>query len=229
MTSATLTPLIIILLIIGIIFIIVSCFLMNKSESNSIDTELLSENLLKNTVVKKKVEEQLIEVTDETINRTEDELSKISNEKIIAVNDFSNTVLDKISNNHEEVVFLYQMLNEKEVEIKKLVSEIKNISKQTNDDSKVIENDTIKASQNKLESSLSHSMELLESDFEYLENDDMVKEPDENVNIQNGMNQNQRIIHMSEQGMSVVEIAKELRLGQGEVKLILDLYRHEIK
>ena len=38
-------------------------------------------------------------------------------------------------------------------------------------------------------------------------------------------NNNQKIIELHEQGKSTVEIAKELNLGVGEVKLVIDLFQ----
>ena len=38
-------------------------------------------------------------------------------------------------------------------------------------------------------------------------------------------NNNQKIIELHEQGKSTVEIAKELNLGVGEVKLVIDLFK----
>jgi len=39
------------------------------------------------------------------------------------VEEFSRQLLEKIENNHQEVVFMYNMLNEKEKEIKNIVLE----------------------------------------------------------------------------------------------------------
>ena len=42
----------------------------------------------------------------------------------MAVSEFSDQILEKIEQNHKEVVFLYDMLNEKENEMKEFVQEI---------------------------------------------------------------------------------------------------------
>lgn len=44
-----------------------------------------------------------------------------------------------------------------------------------------------------------------------------------------GRNSNERILELYAQGKSKVEIAKELGLGVGEVKLVIDLYRNQRK
>ena len=40
-----------------------------------------------------------------------------------------------------------------------------------------------------------------------------------------GQNNNEKILEMHRQGKSTVAIAKELGLGVGEVKLVIDLYK----
>ncbi len=51
------------------------------------------------------------------MNNTERELSKVSNEKIMAVSEYSDTVLAEIDKNHKEAMFLYDMLNDKHKDI----------------------------------------------------------------------------------------------------------------
>ena len=47
------------------------------------------------------------------IDKSERTMERISNEKIMAVHEYSDTVLEEIHKNHEEVVFLYDMLKGK--------------------------------------------------------------------------------------------------------------------
>ena len=124
----------ILLIIVGLAIIMVSFFLSekhlnqgendkkNKSESESEDVkQLLEEN-------KKQLQAESKKMVNETVNielhRVEEQLAHISNEKIMAVNEFSEQLLEQIEENHKEVVFLYDMLNEKENEMKAFVQEI---------------------------------------------------------------------------------------------------------
>lgn len=59
---------------------------------------------------------------EETSEQVERQLEKLSNEKIMAVADYSKTVLEEIQKNHSEVMFLYSMLNDKETELKESVT-----------------------------------------------------------------------------------------------------------
>ena len=48
-------------------------------------------------------------------------LERVTNEKIMAVNEYSDTVLEEINKNHKEVLFLYDMLNDKHDNLKNTV------------------------------------------------------------------------------------------------------------
>ena len=67
---------------------------------------------------KEEIEAEVKEQAEETVEQIERELEKLSNEKIMAVNEYSDSVLEEIQKNHTEVMFLYDMLNEKEQDVK---------------------------------------------------------------------------------------------------------------
>lgn len=71
---------------------------------------------------------QIEEKTDETISaaaeKTERYMERLSNEKIMAIQEYSDTVLSQINKNHEEAVFLYDMLNNKHIQVKNTAAEI---------------------------------------------------------------------------------------------------------
>jgi len=86
--------------------------------------------------VKGEIEElrsHIDDVVDEAIEyaqeKTERSLERISNEKIMAVNEYSDTVLDEINKNHKEVMFLYDMLNNKHDDLISTVSEASAVAK----------------------------------------------------------------------------------------------------
>lgn len=67
---------------------------------------------------KEQIESEAKEQAEETVDKIERELEKLSNEKIMAVNEYSDSVMEEIQKNHTEVMFLYNMLNEKEQDVK---------------------------------------------------------------------------------------------------------------
>ncbi|MBR1740539.1 MAG: hypothetical protein IJ733_01465 [Lachnospiraceae bacterium] len=78
--------------------------------------------------------DKLREKAEDVYNEIDDKLSKLSNEKIMGMNEYSDQVLDKIEKNHGEVVFLYDRMNEKQAEIQKTVEEVDTIRASLKDD-----------------------------------------------------------------------------------------------
>lgn len=120
----------IVLIVAGIICVIVSIVMNIESdakEPDSISTELTQEqeNRIKQQI-EKIIDEQIGGVTE----RTEASLDKISNTKILEMNDYAESVLGEINRNHNETVFLYDMLNEKAKEIKTTVKDVNNTKRQ---------------------------------------------------------------------------------------------------
>ncbi len=106
------------LFILGAAFIIISFFIVGGSERSAKDAvrSALDANVLE------QMHEDFVEKAnkraDFLLHDTEDKLESLSNDKIIAVGEYSDQMLEKIESNHKEVVFLYQMLNEKEEALK---------------------------------------------------------------------------------------------------------------
>lgn len=213
------SPLEIVLILIGAGIILFSCFLVDKSpvqkEALSGDGKELPGPKLteeEESKLRDKIDSIVTDAVQDTVNRTEDELSRMSNEKIIAVDDFSNQVIEKISQNHEEVVFLYNMLNEKENEIKKTISQIDDTHEKlkTGSQENKTEPETVPGNTGSVrnENALNQSKQVIKR-----------------VPLEPGENNNQKILELYEQGNSIMEISKSLELGQGEVKLVIDLFK----
>lgn len=74
--------------------------------------------------IKEHVDDVVEEAVGYAIEKTERSLERLSNEKIMAVSEYSDTVLSEIHKNHEEAMFLYDMLNNKHTNLKNTVSEV---------------------------------------------------------------------------------------------------------
>lgn len=72
------------------------------------------------------LEEKTDEVIVATTEKAERYMERITNEKMMAVQEYSDTVLEQIHKNHEEAVFLYDMLNNKHDQIKITAIDINN-------------------------------------------------------------------------------------------------------
>ena len=108
---------------------ILSFLLPAGKKNESEDSASISEEAIKE-MVGREVEgarTQISDIVDETISyameRTERSMERMTNEKMMAVNEYSDTVLEQINKNHNEVVFLYDMLNDKHENLKTTVSE----------------------------------------------------------------------------------------------------------
>lgn len=119
----------IVLIIIGIVAFVLGFFLPGDRKGSSQSQVRIDEEDIRN-VVEKEMEEarsQLGDIVDETITyameKTERSMDRLTNEKMLAVNEYSDTVLGEINKSHKEVVFLYDMLNDKHESLKATVSE----------------------------------------------------------------------------------------------------------
>ena len=236
------------LIIAGIICVIVSV-VMNFSEQsekaeNIIPTDLTDEQ-------KNKIKQQVDGIIENQVNglseKTEAALDKISNTKILEMNEYAESVLGEINRNHNETVFLYDMLNEKAKEIKTTVKDVNNAKKQvekihaevkesddivvnvhdkTDNDAKTAYENDVYADKDTKDTAKERLTALVKK------NDDKIKSSDgrKKVNRQAEklapeMSNNEKILKLNEKGIAVKEIAKQLNLGIGEVKLVIDLYK----
>ena len=202
-------PLEMVLIVLGLILIIVSFFLVGSKEEKY-EGALGKDLSLDQVFSKEEIQDfnqgiinELNAAREDTINLTEDDLSKLSNEKIMAVSEFSDQILEKINRNHEEVVFLYKMLNDKEKDIKETVKEASIVQRFSNEQKEdTVEPKTVDGD-NKYPSFTSKEKDI----------------GDLKVN-----NNNEEILSLYSEGKSVIEISRLLDLGQGEVKLVIGLF-----
>lgn len=117
-----------VLLALGVAVFVISFLIPAKTEEEK-EIEF-SEEMIKELVGKEvlSAKEQLNGIVDETVTyameKTERSIDRLTNERMMAVTEYSDTVLSEISKNHQEVVFLYDMLNDKHDTIKDTVSEV---------------------------------------------------------------------------------------------------------
>lgn len=116
--------LIFVLIAIGTVCLIASFIIPNTEEKQpeiTTPAELSDENKARiQEEIQKLIERELSEIEE----RTEASLDKISNTKILEMSDYAKTVIDQINKDHNEVMFLYDMLNEKSKDVKNTVREV---------------------------------------------------------------------------------------------------------
>ena len=100
-------------------------------EGQQIDPELIRSVIDKEM---RDAKERVTEVVDETlayaVEKTERASERISNEKIMAIDEYSETVLADINKSHQEVMFLYDMLNDKHNNLKETVKHVDKTAKE---------------------------------------------------------------------------------------------------
>ena len=232
----------IVLLIAGVIIFTGSFFLpLGGEKDTGIDQKAAKEEIHglveeeMNNVLSK-MQDKMEETSEDAIEKAERALERLTNEKIMAVNEYSDTVLQEIHKNHEEAMFLYDMLNSKHANIKDTVSKMDKAVKAA--ENKTLENKTAenkaaaektatdKTATDKTAGTVAEEKTADASQTETLiqpENSPEIGFMGETV--QEGQNNNEKILEMHKQGKSTVAIAKELGLGVGEVKLVIDLYK----
>ena len=124
----------VILLIVGAIIFAASFIFTSKSDTPQNAEIRLSDKQ------KEDIKNQIMTVFDEQMEnlseQTEIKLDKLSNEKIMEMNDYSETILGEINRNHNEVMFLYDMLNEKKKEINNTVRDLNVVKKEIKEETK---------------------------------------------------------------------------------------------
>lgn len=242
----------IVLLIAGIIIFTGSFFLPLGGEKNTgIDKKAAKEEIHglveeEMNTVRSKMQDKMEETSEDAIEKAERSLERLTNEKIMAVNEYSDTVLQEIHKNHEEVMFLYDMLNSKHANIKDTVSKMDKAVKAAENktaenkaaENKMVENKTVenkmaenKAAADKTAADKTAGTMAEEKTADTSRTESLIQ-PENSPEIgfmgetvQEGQNNNEKILEMHRQGKSTVAIAKELGLGVGEVKLVIDLYK----
>ena len=316
------TTLEITLILVGIVFLIGSFMVKDKLSKNDLDKiadmsaeelKVITEKEIKNAelAIDGMLDEHIASKTDETKRN----LEKETNSKIMAINEYSDTVLDSINKSHNEIMFLYSMLNDKHEELTRLSGNIEKITAQAKKTFEPVEASKINNLSNKTvlnakpvvnaapvsnRQAVTESRGIASSDIVTgTKNTASVK--NQNVSAQNMMSQhaaaqnimsqntvvrntavpntvvpnmaaqnavvqnvavsnmtaqnmtasnttmqsrnlsdtdvqsgrvydiseinhNPQILRLYKSGKNIVEIAKELGLGKGEVKLVIDLY-----
>lgn len=280
---------IVLLIISAVVFVVTFLLPESREKGSGLDEEAAQkviQDLVRQEVdaIRGHVEEVVEESMTYAMEKTERALERLSNEKIMAVNEYSDTVMQEIHKSHEEVMFLYDMLNSKHESLKKAVAEAGRAAKEMQD---AVENfQTLhvpvtekgkkaapvsgdlpdpgtdpalypgadgkqeETSQRKQQKS-AHRKELV-GDGPLLKgmlskrNEDSGQDrvPGETAVLEQELpplaagiaevqldadasrNSNEKILELHKKGKSNVAIARELGLGVGEVKLVIDLYKN---
>ena len=119
----------IILIVIGVAVFLLGYLMPARKKDLDEEVQLISEDEVRKLIAGEveHVKERISDIVDETVNysieKAERAMERVTNEKIMAVNEYSDTVLEEINKNHKEVVFLYDMLNDKHDNLMSAINE----------------------------------------------------------------------------------------------------------
>lgn len=243
----------IVLLIVGVIVFVVSFLIPNGKEDSLVYDresarddirELVAQELEK---IRGRVDETVEEAIDYSMEKTERSLERISNEKIMAVNEYSETVLGQINKSQQEIMFLYDMLNAKHDNLKNTAAEVEKRVREAEIASRDVEAVTREAENalRETEAAAQVVRQMVSPAFHALQagmaereaegsslltgldedEEDAAREQQELQGAEAYSNRNGEILELHRQGRSDVAIARQLGLGVGEVKLVIDLFK----
>lgn len=269
------------MLVFGFLSISISFFMGNRekaggeerSEEDGFSRDVWTEK--EEELVRGRIQSVLEEEKENTLAETTDILNRKSNEKIMEFDEFSSQLMEKINHNHEEVVFMYNMLTAKEEEWKEAAAQPKTLPKKPKESPKPDQANDVSAQEPVPVSGTEHvqvegvshpqvdkvshprvdevshppitGLEQLAKSHpaktkaaghrpeqgaagqepripQAVKPEQSAGPEKERAGVPVPDNRNDQILKMHRQGKSVVEISKELNVGQGEVKLTLALY-----
>ena len=242
----------IILLLVGCVFMIGSFFISEKLSSSELDKIAeLSEDELKKIIEREvnnagtQMDEVIEQKIEEAGEQAERAMEKESNEQIMQIHEYSETVMESMKKTHDEIMFLYSMLNDKHTEmtsmtgdVQRLAADIRNLQENLSAkagtsirkpvaESHVVQQPVMK--QNAVVQPMTETIdvqpepEVQVNRFQEIQEPEQKTEKPETADAQ-GMS-NDMILKLYEQGLSKVEIAKQLGRGLGEVNLVIELYK----
>ena len=241
-----------ILLLVGCVFMIGSFFISEKLSSSELDKIAeLSEDELKKIIEREvnnagtQMDEVIEQKIEEAGEQAERAMEKESNEQIMQIHEYSETVMESMKKTHDEIMFLYSMLNDKHTEmtsmtgdLQRLAADIRNLQENLSAkagtsirkpvaESHVVQQPVMK--QNAVVQPMTETIdvqpepEVQVNRFQEIQEPEQKTEKPETADAQ-GMS-NDMILKLYEQGLSKVEIAKQLGRGLGEVNLVIELYK----
>lgn len=215
----------IILLIAGVAAAAAGFLLPTGKEETSAGTKKLAQAEIKSMVdqemteIRSHVDDVVEEAVGYAVEKTERSLERLTNEKIMAVNEYSDTVLEEIKKNHDETMFLYDMLNDKHTSLKNTVTEVNKTVQEVTETRREAE-EMVSSFQQLAPESVPEDATVKIVEPTGKENAE--RQPEDDTRGGN----KEKILELYQQGMSNVEIAKRLGVGVGVVRLVIDLHKN---
>ena len=234
-------PITIIMILLGIALLVGSCFLPKGDKSETSYDELIN-RLAKRELTKEETErirqavDQIVsEKTEEVIVKTDDYLSQVANEKIMSVDEFSKQILERMDKNNSDIMFLYNMVSDTKEELKSEIAKaerVKEALKRTAEEKEgtVPEKKPVVKLQPVAVPKSAPKKPVAKKETEVPKTTDDIAAllaatvTSEQNNTSEVDMPKEKILALYKDGKTIRDISRELGMGQGEVKLVIDLY-----
>lgn len=223
-----------VLLLIGVVFLVGSFFVTEKLSPADVNkvAELSEDELCmivdrELEVAKAKVSDMVDDAMDLTVDQVQRTMERDTNEKIMAISEYSDSVMEKLENMNHEVTFLYSMLGDKHTqlnetidELQALIGDYQSLREQSAAEQRTVIPVVEEPAAVPVQTAVVQGEEAVEEVPPAEEEPEEQPEP-EPVSVR------EQILERYHAGEDLTDIARNLGLGFGEVKLIIELYRGE--
>ncbi len=223
-----------VLLLIGVVFLVGSFFVTEKLSPADVNkvAELSEDELCmivdrELEVAKAKVSDMVDDAMDLTVDQVQRTMERDTNEKIMAISEYSDSVMEKLEKMNHEVTFLYSMLGDKHTqlnetidELQALIGDYQSLREQPAAEQRTVIPVVEEPAAVPVQTAVVQGEEAVEEVPLAEEEPEEQPEP-EPVSVR------EQILERYHAGEDLTDIARNLGLGFGEVKLIIELYRGE--
>ncbi len=230
------------LLLIGVVFILGSFFIIEKLSPTELSRVAeLSEDELRMVMDREletagaKISDMADQAVDLSMNQIQRKMEKDTNEKIMAISEYSDSVMEKLQKINNEVTFLYSMLGDKHTELNESMAQLNDLILECQ--AAQAQTEAAKQLYRELQNCPVQDDAANEAD-KVSDEADEEKQPEE-LEKQPGLetvedtddvvraNIREKILERYRAGEDLKDVARDLGLGFGEVKLIVELYKGE--
>ena len=224
------------LLLIGVVFLIGSFFVTEKlSQSEIVEIAKLRETELQTVIEREleiasaKVSDMVDDSVDLSLNKIQRSLDKETNDKMMAIQEYSDTVLKDLEKTNKEVTFLYSMLGDKHNELQDSIAKMNELTQECDELREQILNLEVEAKHLAEEPVRKPEQEPAKTDAVYEPDESDTEEllQEDLTDSEQQERRKEEILMRYRGGEDLVDIAKDLDMGFGEVKLIVELYNGE--
>lgn len=257
----------VVLILIGVVFLLGSFFVTEKLTPTEISRVAeLSEDELRIVmdremgVASAKISDMVDNTVDLSMDKIQRSMEKESNEKIMAISEYSDSVMEKLKKINNEVTFLYSMLGDKHNELNEGMAQLNDLllecraaqeeALQKQAEAKLAQRQyqTMQNSRTAVAEAVQSTVQAQPAAEPSMEQEELEEAFEEAIQMETtaaaSMKQavdemeapvtaskdrsREEILARYHSGEDLKDIARDLGLGFGEVKLIVELYKGEV-